>query len=119
MALKVVSKDKLATKTFWREVVAYLPNEAGTQTKAEFDVHYRPLPRSQEKAATEALKRDDDYEAEWFKDHVIGFKRVEDDETGEVLSFEDAFERVFEYTPLRTAVIGTYHKAMAGQKGNG
>lgn len=120
MAFKIASPEKLAEKPFWRTVTLYVPSEnASGQTKVDFEAQFRPLPKDEEKAALDALTGDSDYEERWFKDHVVGFRGVVDDETGEALAFDEALRRVYQFTPARQATMRAYHAAMTGQKGNG
>lgn len=120
MAFKISSPETLAEKPFWRTVTVYVPSQNGSgQTKAEFEAQFRALPKDQEKAALEALTADADYEERWFEDHVVGFRGVVDDESEQPLPFEEAFRRIYQYTPARQATIRAYHAALTGQKGNG
>ncbi|NYZ12890.1 hypothetical protein HL658_10030 [Azospirillum sp. RWY-5-1] len=106
---------KQADRTFWHEVVVHVPNDSGATTKVDYDIRFNLLTKAQE---DELLKvPGDDYEEEWFKRHLCGWKRIED-EDGKAIEFsmEAALDILFQDRPHRTAILTAYHQATNGQR---
>lgn len=106
---------KQPDRSFWTEVVVHVPNDSGGTTKVDYDIKFNLLTKAQE---DELLKNPtDEYPEVWFRAHVCGWKRIED-EDGKAIDFsmENALLFLFEDPPHRLAIEQTYYRATNGQR---
>lgn len=102
-----VSK-KADPATFWAEVVGWAPSTkpGGTRVKFEFDIQFKLID----------TKQDDNTPTdwEWFEEHIIGWKRVEDDD-GQPLEFcEENLRAAYEMEWARLPIVQAYYREVSG-----
>jgi hypothetical protein len=103
----IVSK-KADPATFWATVTGYAPaaNPGAARVKFDFDIHFKLID----------AKRDDNQvtDWEWFEEHVIGWKRVEDGEGGALEFCEENLRAAYAMEWARLPIIQAYYQEVSG-----
>ncbi|QCN98915.1 hypothetical protein D3093_26895 (plasmid) [Azospirillum argentinense] len=97
-------------ETFWATVTGWAPaKKAGaTKVKYEFDVHFRHIRTKDDESAPNDL--------DWFKERVIGWKRIVDEDKTEIVFNEENLAILYELQWARLPIITAYYKEIDGSR---
>ncbi len=103
----IVSK-KADEVTFWAEVTVWAPatNPGASRGKHDFDIQFKLIDTKQDDNQPNDL--------DWFREHVVGWKRVVDDAKQDLQFCAENLEAVYALEWTRLPIVQAYYREVSG-----